>query len=436
MKLSSLVLLAYTGLSSGLTQQCTGNAVNEGGNWFCGAVKEILYQGFSSGGSYKTVTNMGNDGSCQTQPFSYSGTLGPLSEDLSIHIRGPFKLREFAVYNLDSSQKKRDAAPSPHIYTHPHGHTHLHEQRKQKRGQWVTATINGQVVSWENTWFGSPATQAAPAPALAAPTKKPVSKPKPNTGSEIRPSQESAAPVFGGHWKRTSYYNAQRRVTNNVMFMGNYGGQGSGVFDYTWGNSLSYLNANGNGGSSSPKVLKYIYIPSNKEFSIFSAQRCDKSCGYSRAPNIAYEGFSGSNKIFLFNFKMPLDGKRGFNGDMPALWALNARIPRTMQYGACSCWTTGCGEVDIYEVLASGDTKCKSTFHLNNGAGSSDYFKRPTDNYIKVAVVFDGRTSSVAIKQLPDSFDFGSGLSDETVRSWIKGMATPKKGSSLFQLSS
>lgn len=147
------------------------------------------------------------------------------------------------------------------------------------------------------------------------------------------------------------------------------------------------------------------------------------------------EGFSGSNKIFLFNFKMPFDGNTGFNGDMPALWALNGRIPRTGQYSGCSCWKTGCGEVDIYEVLATGDDKCKSTFHLTNGAGSSDYFKRPADKYIKVAVVFCERTSSVAIKQLDDTFDFGSSLSDETVRNWIKTMSTPKKGSSLFQLS-
>jgi hypothetical protein len=35
----------------------------------------------------------------------------------------------------------------------------------------------------------------------------------------------------GGHWKRTAYYNAQRRVADNVIFMGNYGGEGSGVFD-------------------------------------------------------------------------------------------------------------------------------------------------------------------------------------------------------------
>jgi hypothetical protein len=83
MKLSTLSFLTYAGLASALTQQCSGNAVNEGGNWFCGVVDQILYQGFSSSGSYKAVTRMGNDGSCQFQPFSYGGALGPLSEDVS-----------------------------------------------------------------------------------------------------------------------------------------------------------------------------------------------------------------------------------------------------------------------------------------------------------------------------------------------------------------
>ena len=96
------------------------------------------------------------------------------------------------------------------------------------------------------------------------------------------------------------------------------------------------------------------------------------------------EGFAGGHKVFLFNFKMPLDGNRGFNGDMPAIWALNGAIPRTAQYNSCSCWPK-CGEVDMFEVLAKGDTKCKSTFHLANGAGSSDYFDRPTNKYMTVA---------------------------------------------------
>lgn len=132
---------------------------------------------------------------------------------------------------------------------------------------------------------------------------------------------------------------------------------------------------------------------------------------------------------------MPLDGDRGFNGDMPALWALNARIPRTAQYNSCSCWKTGCGEADIYEVLAKGDTKCKSTFHLANGAGSFDFFERPVDRFIKVATVFDEATASVSIKQLPDDTDFSKGLDDATVRGWIKGPAD-RKMSSLFQIAS
>lgn len=131
---------------------------------------------------------------------------------------------------------------------------------------------------------------------------------------------------------------------------------------------------------------------------------------------------------------MPMDGDRGFNGDMPALWALNGRIPRTGQYSSCSCWTTGCGEADIYEVLASGDTKCKSTFHLAKGAGSSDYFDRPVDSFIRVATIFDERSSSVAIKRVPDDFDFSESLSEDVVAGWLDGFAVGGKGISLFQV--
>ncbi|KAF4469995.1 hypothetical protein FALBO_3108 [Fusarium albosuccineum] len=455
MKFTAPFLLASAASVSALTQQCSGTALEEGGNWFCGAVKQILYEGFAGSGTYKAVTNMGKDGQCDSEDIPYSGPLAPLDEDLSLHIRGPFNLKQFAVYNLASDNKKREIAPSPHVHARRHGHHHFHEQRKHKRADWVTATIDGKVVSWENTYFG-PATQAAPAAATepaGQPAEQPASKPKSDSTKKVTtPTQDKAktpikkpkakgdtkskSTAAGGDWERTAYYNAEQQVAENIVFLGNYGGEGSGVFDNTWGNSLSYLNANGDGGSSSPKVLKDVYIPSNKEFSIFSAEKCDESCGYSRASDVAYKGFSGANKVFLFHFKMPLDGDTGFNGDMPALWALNARIPRTMQYGDCSCWGTGCGEADIYEVLASGDTKCKSTFHLKNGAGSSDYFDRPIDKFIKVATVFDERTSSVAIKELPDDFDFSSGLNDKTVRAWVEGFADAEKGSSLFQLAS
>lgn len=110
---------------------------------------------------------------------------------------------------------------------------------------------------------------------------------------------------------------------------------------------------------------------------------------------------------------MPMTGKTGWNEDMPAAWMLNAQIPRTLQYGKadCSCWESGCGEWDIFEVLDSGNTRCKSTLHGTVSGGDSNYFKRPSDGTVKVAVLYDGMSSSGHIKVLDDDTDFGETLS-------------------------
>ncbi|KAK5992805.1 PGA52-like protein [Cladobotryum mycophilum] len=454
---TSAALLATASLATALTQQCTGNAVDEGGNWFCGAVSHILYEGLVGKGSFKAVTHMGDNGECTMEDKTYSGPLAPLDEDLSIHVRGPFQLKEAAVYNLAPKKKmKRDSSFRAGGHTHGNSHRrfHGHQQfHKQKREEWVTATINGQVVSWINNYFGpttpAPAATPAPPPPASSPENaapppppppaqvapKPTPRPDSNGDSHAKaPPKDKSPPAAGSDWDRVAYYSAEKQVADNIIFMGNYGGQGSGLWDTVWGNSLSFLNADGTGGASSPQILKDVYIPSNKEFAIFSAEKCDDSCGYSRDPETAYKGFAGANKVFLFNFKMPLDGDRGFNGDMSALWALNGRIPRTAQYNSCSCWRSGCGEADIFEVLAPGDTKCKSTFHVSNGAGSSDYFERPVDKFIKVATVFDEKTASVSIRTLPDDTDFSEGLNAETVRGWITG-GDGTHSSSLFQVS-
>jgi hypothetical protein len=60
------------------------------------------------------------------------------------------------------------------------------------------------------------------------------------------------------------------------------------------------------------------------------------------------DGFDGADKVFLIEYMMPMDPGThgGFESDMPAIWMLNAQIPRTTQYGpdTCNCWTSGCGE--------------------------------------------------------------------------------------------
>jgi hypothetical protein len=336
------------------------------------------------------------------------------------------------------------------------------EAKMEKREDvWVTATIDGQVVSWINNWFGPPteAPAAAPTPAAVPPAVAPaVQTPEPaaavpepvavqpaaspapasSDGTDDRlkshqapQGQASQSGSGATDYGRVGYYNADAQVADGVTFLGNYGGQGSGRFDYKWGNSLSYLNRQGNGGAASAQTLRAGVLPSNKEFAIFSDRKCNGDCGFYRPGSVAYHGFDGADKVFLFEFSMPLDGNRGFNGDMPALWFLNAKIPRTQQYGGCTCWPN-CGEFDMFEVLDSGNKKCKSTVHANVAGGASDFFDRPIGAPIKVAAVFDSATASISVKILPPDTDFGAGLSRDVVQGWIRTNDGP--ASSLFKI--
>jgi hypothetical protein len=114
---------------------------------------------------------------------------------------------------------------------------------------------------------------------------------------------------------------------------------------------------------------------------------------------------------------MPTTGKTGWDEDMPSVWILNALIPRTLQYGeaSCSCWESGCGEWDIFEILDSGNTRAKSTVHTDVSGGESDYFDRPRDKTIKAAVVFDGEGNAGHIRILADDVDFGDAMSGEKI---------------------
>ena len=128
---------------------------------------------------------------------------------------------------------------------------------------------------------------------------------------------------------------------------------------------------------------------------------------------------------------MPLTGSSAFNGDMPAIWLENAQIPLTSQYGTnpeCSCWTSGCGEFDIFEVLDRGNVRCKSTLHMAPAGGSSDWFMRPTNRTITVAVVLTVKEGIAVIRVLDESVKLDMGLGGETVDAWIK------ESSSIFKM--
>lgn len=134
------------------------------------------------------------------------------------------------------------------------------------------------------------------------------------------------------------------------------------------------------------------------------------------------DGFAGSEKVFLFEFSMPDTGETGFNANMPAIWVLNAQVPRTSQYGTnpdCSCWTSGCGEFDLFEVLESGNFRCKSTLHMEPAGGSSDWFRRPTGGSLTAALVVGGHSEVAAIRVLDQGQPFSTKLSGSVIDHWL-----------------
>ncbi|PGG98570.1 hypothetical protein AJ79_08823 [Helicocarpus griseus UAMH5409] len=394
-------------ISTASAQACAaGTAQQIGGNWYCSAVNSITYTNFGSSGTYNEVTGM-TGGACTSQPKEYSGPLAPLNEEVSWHFRGPVSLKQFAFYSPGSGPAKREVKPSIHERRH-HGHQHLHKN-KRAVGDMVTATIDGKVVSWKNEYGGG--APAAPTEPPAAAPAAPAPAPAGGDYKASEPPKKEKKPINpgAGNWGRHAYFNLEAGEADGLTFLNHHGGEGSGTFDTIFGNSLSYASEDGCSGSASPKVLNTNLIPDNKEVIIMSDKKCSNGdCGVVRDGTVAYHGFGGENKIFLAEFSMPLTGKTGWNEDMPAAWMLNAAIPRTLQYGKaeCSCWKSGCGELDVFEILDSGNMRAKSTLHGNVAGGDSNYFNRPTSGPITVAVVFNSESSSAHIKVLDESFEF------------------------------
>lgn len=317
---------------------------------------------------------------------------------------------------------------------HAHGR---HAKKQRDVGDMVTATIDGQVVSWTNEYDGAPATTStsiAPSPEVST-----TGEASSSTQSSDASASDAPEDSVGSCWNRTAYYDSAAQTSQGLVFLNHYGGSGSGVFDYTFGNSLSYASCDGQDGASSPQTLEDTTIPSSAEVVIMTDQQCqDDSCGFVRPGSVAYHGFDGASKAFFFEFAMPDSGESTADiydpVNMPAVWMLNAQIPRTLQYGNedCSCWSSGCGEFDMFEVLAPGDARAKSTLHGNKAGGDSNYFARPMNSPIKVGMIL--HDNQIHIKILDSSIDFGSEMDESTVNEILGSTSVQSDMVSLFNL--
>lgn len=88
----------------------------------------------------------------------------------------------------------------------------------------MTATIDGKVVTWVNDWTGKLKVDASP----PVRTQIPAEQPRPLKEQKIEVQPVSSA---SNEYSRIGYYNSVSQTLDDLIFLGNHGGQGSGVFD-------------------------------------------------------------------------------------------------------------------------------------------------------------------------------------------------------------
>lgn len=179
---------------------------------------------------------------------------------LSLHIRGPTWLKQVAVYAPTTvANDKRSSKPKGHhrrhaaaaAVHHHRGHQHLHrrhgkvrkveESQLSKRavGDLVSATIDGQLVSWTNEYAGPGV--ATNAPVVGAVDDKSASTSttdttedanlvsQSSTMSSTTPTSTSSlssetAPSASGSWARQAYFNAASGTAEGLTFLNHFGG--------------------------------------------------------------------------------------------------------------------------------------------------------------------------------------------------------------------
>ncbi|KAK8244037.1 putative TOS1-like glycosyl hydrolase-domain-containing protein [Phyllosticta capitalensis] len=410
-----LALFAHLSITGAMRNGCADAAMDESGNYYCEpAVNTIKYVNISGSGTYKTPSLIeGSDSCVDFIDIPYSGPLAPYNEEITIILRGPLKIRQFAAYVLNATcqgsslNKRSHAAAHERRHNHHahHAHQHLHDEAEKKKrglGDVVVAEIDGELVSWINTYGGTPAPQppapeppAVQPPAVSSPSASPTSVPlpPPPPPPEFPPSVQPKPAPSGTcqAWDRVSYYNSEVRVKEGLTFLTHP----------DWTNSISYAGPDGTSSANEPTLFNG-ELKNAGEMFINTDKPCSEDigteCPYFKEGDKAYHGYGGTKKAFFFEFLMPDTGTHATVGEMaskyvadnmPAIWSLNSRV-MTNQYG-CNCHESGCGEIDFFEIMNPGNYRLKSTIHGKSGfsGGDSHYIKRPTDSWMSAWVIMD-----------------------------------------------
>ena len=366
-------------------------------------VDQLWFSNVGFNGYYDIVEHVAGNEECECYIMDeyhyFEGSNAPLNEPLSVHFRGPLSLKKFAFYTSDAFYVDSGSSSSS-------------SQSSSKSSSIVQQSTQ-------------------------------LSSPNNNQQNVKRSTQESSS------WSRVAYYDhSDSSSASNVTFMNRNGDKSKCL-----GKALSYADSTGLKKASSANILESDnYIASDEEFIIFSNVSCPDSsvydtCGVYREGIPAYEGFYGDVKMFLFEFEAPTESQSNSSSfesyDMPAVWLLNSKIPRQSQYPTnsnCSCWASGCGEFDIFEVInGSTNGEFYSTFHTFQGVDSvsvgltqNAYFKRETNGTMTGGVIFDSDGNTVSF--MSDSLTFDDSISASDMLKIIQGNEDDESATTLVSV--
>ncbi|CAM9809445.1 unnamed protein product, partial [Ascophyllum nodosum] len=223
----------------------------------------------------------------------------------------------------------------------------------------------------------------------------------------------------------------------NIVFMKNLGGVNgcAGEWSICGGNSQSYADASGISCSSKSTAFSG-NLPDDNEVNIMTASECasNAQCGFYRDVGMrGWQGGEDGTKVIIFEVDMPHCEENACAWNRPAVWALNARVLRTAQYG-CNCRSMGdnggCGEFDILEAVVGNpysDMLFTQVYDFKGagGPGPSRFFERPSRNTTYAAVFRGGQDSYLQVVEL-DGWDFGSATLVKGTLDQIKGNTSYK----------
>ncbi|KAL6947261.1 hypothetical protein ACO0QE_002140 [Hanseniaspora vineae] len=402
--LNPIALLLLSSISTLLEPTNAQNVVTSGNYNSDASVNMLWFENVGFNGYYNIVSKVAGDETCDCEiltetNYYFTGPNAPLDEPLSVHFRGPLILHKFAYYTIDSFSFDNSSTFDDNS---------------------ISSTTRSSITDIDTTATTSRSTITLSTIISGTNTYK----------DDMQLQQQESADSSSSVWTRHAYYDGSTQAASNVTFMTKQGAESQCL-----GKALSFADNTGVGKASNATIpTNNTLIGSDEEFVIFSNVSCPESdpynrCGVYREGIPAYEGFYGTTKMFLFEFEAPTETQENNASfsyyDMPAIWLLNSQIPRQAQYpwnADCSCWASGCGEFDIFEVINRTNTnEFYSTFHTYQGTGALAYglsadanVVRKTNSTMAGGVVFDTKGNTVVF--MSDFLSFNETLSVDDVQ--------------------